>query len=405
MASVTPYPAGYSLKFHFPARVQRHVRLSGFDVAAAVEAAEHVEAMIRAANSRRPVGYATTRWLQTEAPANLVSCLVDCNLHDDRRTVGDAVDAFLEEISREVSDGRFNDLERELNKFSKFVGPRVLSADVTRADVDRWADSISELSASTQGKYAAMVRQFFKWAQAERLVETSPAAHLDRRTFAAEARREVTAAEFGALVAVCDPVSVMALWLARYAGLRINEACRLRWDRVDLPGRALNVDDTKRGRDRRVPLVEPLRSKIEAEFGRWLEAGGPSVFVLVDPLAFNVGEPVTRSAIDGRIRAAAMAAGVPLWPRLFHNLRATRQTEWIAEFGIVNACHWIGNSQTVAARHYAMATEAAFNEATKATTEFGRAMAQAQMMKPTPGKTLHGAALDIRDRNMGADHE
>jgi hypothetical protein len=104
---------------------------------------------------------------------------------------------------------------------------------------------------------------------------------------------------------------------------------------------------------------------LEAAFRGWLEEGGPGPFVLRDPLALSVGEPVTRSAIDGRIRAAAMAAGVSLWPRLFHNLRATRQTEWIASHGLVNACHWIGNSQTVAARHYAMATEAAFLEATK----------------------------------------
>jgi site-specific recombinase XerD len=365
MASVTPYPAGYSLKWHYPPNTQRHARLSGFTSAQAEEAAEHVEALIRAARSRRPVGYATTRWLQSEAPANLVAALVDSYLVDDRRTIADAVEAFLTDVTRDVSVGRLGDLERELNKFVKFIGDRVNVSDVTRADVDRWADSIAELSPSTQSKYAAIIRQFFKWTAAERLVDTSPAKHLDHRTFAAEARREVTADEFLALLAVVDSVSRLALMLTRYAGLRVTEACRLRWDRVDLAGRALNVDDTKRGRDRRVPLVDPLFDFIAAEFRQWLEDGGPAVFVMVDNNALNVGEPVTRSVIDGRIRSAAHAAGVPLWPRLFHNLRATRQTEWIAAHGLVNACHWIGNSQTVAARHYAMATEVAFLEATK----------------------------------------
>ena len=56
-------------------------------------------------------------------------------------------------------------------------------------------------------------------------------------------------------------------------------------------------------------------------------------------------------------------AGVQPWPKLFHNLRATRQTE-LAEFlpGHV-VCAWLGNTEDVAKAHYLQVTDAHFAKA------------------------------------------
>jgi len=358
MASITPYENGYGLKWYYPAGSQHQVRLAGYDRDQAFEAADHVDTLIRAARSRRKsVGYATLRYLQMDAARNLVVGLVACGLHDDRRLLGDAVDAFITATVKTVSANRLDDCQRELDRLVAFVGPSSAVADLTRDDVDRWADSISELAPSTQGKYAAIVRKFLGWCAAERLLESSPAAHLDRKTFAAEARREVADAEFWALVGVVDRVCADALIVARFAGLRVGEICKLTWCNYNDADAALMVNDTKRGKVRRVP-VQGRVAELLQRTAPAARVAGLRVLVGVD------GRAVSRSALDGRIRAAASASGVAVWPRLFHNLRATLQTEWIADFGIVNACHWIGNSQTVAARHYAMATEAAFRAAT-----------------------------------------
>jgi hypothetical protein len=45
-------------------------------------------------------------------------------------------------------------------------------------------------------------------------------------------------------------------------------------------------------------------------------------------------------------------SGLSAWPRLFHNLRASRATELANEFPIHVVCEWIGNSPDVARRHY-----------------------------------------------------
>jgi hypothetical protein len=48
---------------------------------------------------------------------------------------------------------------------------------------------------------------------------------------------------------------------------------------------------------------------------------------------------------------------IKAWPKLYQNLRATRQTELLAQFPAKDVCDWLGNSQAVAMKHYAMPTD------------------------------------------------
>ena len=50
-------------------------------------------------------------------------------------------------------------------------------------------------------------------------------------------------------------------------------------------------------------------------------------------------------------------AGHLPWPKLFHNLRASRESELMREFDLATVCKWIGNSPEVAARHYAVSCD------------------------------------------------
>jgi hypothetical protein len=58
-------------------------------------------------------------------------------------------------------------------------------------------------------------------------------------------------------------------------------------------------------------------------------------------------------------------AGVAPWPKLFQNLRSTRETELAEEFPIQVVCGWIGNTQAVAAKHYLQTTDEHFAKATQ----------------------------------------
>ena len=50
---------------------------------------------------------------------------------------------------------------------------------------------------------------------------------------------------------------------------------------------------------------------------------------------------------------------------MFHNLRASRETELAAQFPLHVVCAWIGNSALVAQKHYLQVTESDFVRAAK----------------------------------------
>jgi hypothetical protein len=53
-------------------------------------------------------------------------------------------------------------------------------------------------------------------------------------------------------------------------------------------------------------------------------------------------------------------AGLTPWPKLFQNLRSTRETELAESYPIHVVCKWIGNRQAVAREHYLQLTDEHF---------------------------------------------
>lgn len=52
------------------------------------------------------------------------------------------------------------------------------------------------------------------------------------------------------------------------------------------------------------------------------------------------------------------------WPRLMQNLRASRETELLAEHPIHVVCAWMGHSAIVGQKHYAKVRDSDFEQAT-----------------------------------------
>ena len=69
-------------------------------------------------------------------------------------------------------------------------------------------------------------------------------------------------------------------------------------------------------------------------------------------------------------------AGLTTWPRLWHNLRASRQTELEEHHPSHVVCSWLGNSQAVAQKHYLQVRDTDFDKALeKVVRQTVRAMA------------------------------
>ncbi len=142
--------------------------------------------------------------------------------------------------------------------------------------------------------------------------------------------------------------------LARYGGLRINtEPPELRWSEIDWEKGTLRVRSPKtehiEGHEcRAIPLFPELRPYLE------------DVLHLADPGAefvitkYRCKNANLRTTFEKIIRRA----GVKRWPKIWHNLRASRQTELCREHPEHVVCCWMGNSKAVARENYLQVTDA-----------------------------------------------
>jgi hypothetical protein len=109
--------------------------------------------------------------------------------------------------------------------------------------------------------------------------------------------------------------------------------------------------------ERWVPIFPELRSYLEEAFE---QAPAGAVYVL------NRYRDASRNQLLRKhFLGILLRAGVSPWPKLFHNLRASRETELAAEYPLHVVCYWIGNSAQIAAKHSLQVTDGDFERAAK----------------------------------------
>jgi hypothetical protein len=82
-------------------------------------------------------------------------------------------------------------------------------------------------------------------------------------------------------------------------------------------------------------------------------------------------------------------AGLKPWPRLFHNLRASRETELAKEYPIHVVTAWLGNTPRIAMKHYLQVTDADFERASQSGAENGAQVAQNPAQHAHAGHRTH----------------
>jgi hypothetical protein len=140
---------------------------------------------------------------------------------------------------------------------------------------------------------------------------------------------------------------------------------KLTWGDVDWERGRFRVSSPKtehhEGKEERwVPLFPELRPHLEAAFDA-AEPGQVNVISWRD----------TDKNLRTRLTAIIRRAGLVPWPKLFINLRSSRETELAAVHPLHVVCAWIGNSTPIAAKHYLQITDMDFERATKSGAQSG----------------------------------
>ncbi len=115
---------------------------------------------------------------------------------------------------------------------------------------------------------------------------------------------------------------------------------------------------------RSVPLFPELRQILDKAFA-----------VAADGAEYVVDKPGYRAAamrpggwanvnLRTQFLKILKRAGIVPWARLFHSMRASRQTELEREFPRPVVCAWLGNTAAVAEKNYLLVTDSDFDRAT-----------------------------------------
>lgn len=99
------------------------------------------------------------------------------------------------------------------------------------------------------------------------------------------------------------------------------------------------------------------------------------------------------SNLKPQLRRIIERAGIEPWPRTWHNLRASRQTELASGYPLHTVCVWIGNSKLIASGHYLQVTDADWQRAVGSETVSGakcgaRAAQNATQRPSAPDRTV-----------------
>src|SRR5262245_55412007 len=373
MASIANDPGGRRrILFVAPDESRKTIRLGKCDRKSAEAIARHVEALLAAKIGGQPVPRGTAVWL-TGIGAKLRDKLAAVGLVEplQRLTVGEFLTSWL--AGKKAVGHKPTSLrawgQTVAALLEQFGGRPLASLVHANGEAFRSAMQGRGLRATTIHKRLGHARQMLEGAVRLGHVSANPWKHVRQRSGdPSERRAYVPVADAERVIQQCPSlVWKLLVALARFGGLRVpSEAFSLTWRDVDWERGRLSVPSPKTehlGKPHRViPLFPLLRPHLEAAFEQSPEG---SVYIFPDEWRQRAAGDDGWAGANMRTTFAKIVrrAGVEPWPRLWHSLRASCESDLAQSFPLATVTKWLGNTPSVALRHYVDPTEAAFDRA------------------------------------------
>jgi integrase len=248
---------------------------------------------------------------------------------------------------------------RVINALTEYFGADRPLDKVTQAGGEAFLQSMlkSELRATTIQKRLQHGRMSFAHAKRQGLVVANPFEFVHNRPGNASERRAYVPASDVLRAIEHAPNDTWKL-LMPYHGLPAcvsSEALSLRWQGVDSERQRLTIRSPKTehlaGRGYRViPLFPDLRPYLESA---WDEALDGAEYVIPEEYRRRAQGPAGWANANLRTTLGQIIprAGLEPWPRLWHSMRASCETDLARQFPLAVVAKWLGNTQAVAMRN------------------------------------------------------
>jgi integrase len=277
--------------------------------------------------------------------------------------LGDFLDAYIT-TRTDAKPRTIINLRTCANRMTEQFGKECDLRKITKADAEEFRLHMMENYApATVGRTIKRCRQFLAHAIDRELLTKNPFDKVKAAACENRSRiRFVDRQEAQAVLDACPDLQWRLLFaLSRFGGLRCpSEMIGLEWGNVNWELDRFWVGSPKtehhEGKEGRwVPIFPELRPYLEQAFDA-AEEGATCILTIVDFEGAKLRRKFTR---------IIHKAGLKPWERIFHNLRASRETELAALFPLHLVCEWMGNQTAIAAKHYLKATDADFQRAAK----------------------------------------
>jgi integrase len=227
-------------------------------------------------------------------------------------------------------------------------------ASITLGDAEDFQRAMLEkLARATVAMYIKKLRQLWSDAMKRKLLSENPWKGVKAGSMANKSREVyVTRDDIDQIIDHVPDLEWKLLFaLARYAGLRVpSEIRELRWADIHFDTGRMTVRSPKtehhEGKDRR---VIPIFPDVEAHLVNAFHAPDRDDIFVFKKLRGDNLATTGRKWIE--------RAGVTLWGKTWQNLRSSCETDLAGSFPIHVVCAWIGNSVSVAMRHYLQVTD------------------------------------------------
>tara|TARA_R110002111_G_scaffold262504_1_gene338985 strand:+ start:175482 stop:176630 length:1149 start_codon:yes stop_codon:yes gene_type:complete len=373
MASVCKQSNGRkSIQFVGHDEKRKTLRLGKVPMKTAEGVKMRVEHLLSHRITKHALDRSTAQWLTEIEPA-LLKRLISVGLVDEREScrLEDYCESYYEMRKTDTKPNTQKKYRNALNYLYGFFGRDKMLKDITPGDCDEWRLWLTRkgLAENTVRKHCAVAKVFFYNAVRKKLIEENPFQDLKATSIPNKSREYfITAEEAEKVLNACpDAEWRLIVALARYGGLRTpSEHYALRWEDVNWIDERFYVSSPKTERyegkeGRMVPLFPQLRPYFEDS--REL-AEDDAEFVIAKHRFGSCNLRTTMQKIVKR-------AGLNIWPRLFQNLRSTRETELLQEgFQLQTVVAWLGNSPTVALKSYLQVREDDYKKATQKATQY-----------------------------------
>ena len=374
MASISRQANGRrTIQFIGPDGKRRSIRLGKCTQRVAEALKLRIEQLNSALIAGHTVDADTARWI-ANLDVNMAARLASAGLIPERETATLAafIDDYIESRS-DVGEGTQTTYRNARRNLVVFFGETKPLSAITRGDADQWRvfmEADQGLADNTIRRRTGCVKQFFRHAIRKGLISFDPFDDLPSSVRAVPERFYfITRDEIRKVIDACpDDQWRLIFALTRFGGLRNpSETLALRWGDVNWELGRITVHSRKTerhpgGSERVIPLFAELRPYLEESF----ELAEPGDEFLIT--RYRDTEANLRTQAHKIIRRA----GLSPWPKVFQNLRSTRQTELTDEgYPLQTVCAWLGNSQPVAMKHYLQVHDEHFARAIRGGVETG----------------------------------